>query len=101
MGLQDCYCEHLILKTAVAVCSPQPEPLNIRHIVGRAVEPGSIKLNALPCVWFPTLGLRAASRLNGYYPDQPRGQGARHHNSFFRHRVRLGRVFGGALAVTE
>ena len=35
--------------------------------MGRAVEPGSIKLNALPCVWFPTLGLRAASRLNGYY----------------------------------
>jgi hypothetical protein len=100
MGLQDCYCEHLILKTAVAVCSPSPNH-NIRHTGGRAVEPGSIKLNALPCVWFPTLGLRAASRLNGYYPDQPRGQGARHHNSFFRHRVRLGRVFGGALAVTE
>jgi len=26
MDLQDCYCELLILKTAVAVCSPQPEP---------------------------------------------------------------------------
>jgi hypothetical protein len=72
MDLQDCYCELLILKTAVRSVLPSPNH-NIWHTVGRAVEPGSIKLNALPCVWFPTLGLRAVSCLNG----QPRGQGAR------------------------
>ena len=66
MGLQDYYCELLILKTR---CSVLPSPNhNIRHTVGRAVEPGSIKLNALPCVWFPTLGLRAASRLTATIP---------------------------------
>ena len=56
MDLQDCYCELLILKTArLRSLLPSPNH-NIRHTVGRAVEPGSIKLNALPCVWFPTLG---------------------------------------------
>jgi len=65
MGLQDCYCELLILKTAVRSVLPSPNH-NIRHTVGRAVEPGSIKLNALPCVWFPTLG----RELSGGFPSR-------------------------------
>ena len=67
MGLQNCY---------LSFCSgvlPSPNH-NIRHI-GRAVEPGSIKLNVFPCVWFLTLGLRTAIRLTAT-SDQPRGLGA-------------------------